>query len=314
MSTNTIDPLKSGPSAGPWKSEVVLYDHPNAQSVSVFDATLLEDDTLIVPIGVAWRGPFIGYDWFEVEDTLTLNLVSQDRGLSWQVHDGRVPEKRFQLADGSLFRMEWKGYESHPVAEQAAFEEAGFFVYPIPERKLFSVTGGFRTRVSSDGGKSWVEKDIPLPHRASLAGYGMATARHLADGTILMPQPAPQDPGLSHHPVPGQRAKLGADHHRRGRPARGGVRFPSTLGQRLGGAAPGRAGLRRGAGDRDPEAREGDRHHRGGEDQGSVHLPVRGQREDVDKTHQERDEGEHPAVAASPLRGAPVRVHGPVRP
>ena len=73
------------------------------------------------------------------------------------------------------------------MEEQNAFEKAGFVIYPVPERKLFSVTGGFRTRVSTDGGQTWIDKDILLPHRASLAGYGMATAKQLADGTILMP-------------------------------------------------------------------------------------------------------------------------------
>ncbi|OGG46154.1 MAG: hypothetical protein A3F84_26100 [Candidatus Handelsmanbacteria bacterium RIFCSPLOWO2_12_FULL_64_10] len=166
---------------------MVLYDHPNAQSVFVGDATLLEDDTLIVPLSVTWRGPFIGYDWYEVKDALHLNLISRDRGISWQVHDGPVPEKSFQLSDGALFRVWWKGYESYPVDRQTEFEKAGHFVYPVPEQKMFSVTGGFRAGVSRDSGRTWSEWDVVLPHRASLAGYGMATAKRLSDGTILMP-------------------------------------------------------------------------------------------------------------------------------
>jgi hypothetical protein len=57
----------------------------------------------------------------------------------------------------------------------------------ISEKSAFATTGGFQVEVSRDQGKSWHAKEIALPHRAFLAGYGMHNARMLSDGTILMP-------------------------------------------------------------------------------------------------------------------------------
>lgn len=172
---------------GPWKVQITLYDHPNAANASTDDATLLEEDALIVPISVTWRSAFTGYDWYEVEDALHLNLISRDRGISWQVYGGSVPERSLELRDGSLLRVKWLGYRQHPIEELARWEAAGYWIYMIPEKKLFATTGGFLVEVSRDKGRTWQPRPINLPHRAFLAGYGMHTARILSDGTILMP-------------------------------------------------------------------------------------------------------------------------------
>jgi len=57
----------------------------------------------------------------------------------------------------------------------------------VPEKNLFSTTGPFQLEVSRDNGKTWIAREIKLPHRAFLAGYGMATAKMLSNGTLLMP-------------------------------------------------------------------------------------------------------------------------------
>lgn len=207
LGTSATDPDPLAGAKGPWKVEVVLYDHPMAGSVAVGDATLLEDDTLIVPISVAWRGPFVGHDWYEVEDALRLHLVSRDRGMSWEAHPkpgqgdrrhadenghlqdllGRGFVKSFKLKDGMRLRISWLGYQQHPMEELARWEEAGYWIYLIPERELFATTGGFVVETSTDDGRTWRSREIDLPHLAFLAGYGMATARMLSDGTIIMP-------------------------------------------------------------------------------------------------------------------------------
>jgi len=172
---------------GPWKVEITLYDNPNASSIGVADCTLLADDTIIVPISVTWRGRFHGYDWYSPKDTMNLNLVSRDRGLSWQVWDKPIPPRAFHLRDRSWLRIRWLGYQPHPMSELPQWERAGYWVYMVPEKQAFSTTGGFVVERSRDQGKTWQSAEIKLPHRAFLAGYGMTTARMLSDGTILMP-------------------------------------------------------------------------------------------------------------------------------
>ena len=189
--SSAADPLAGSP--GPWKVAVVLYDHPKAANVSVGDATLLPDDTLFVPLAVAWRDSaeafahVRGYDWYEAADTLRLTLFSRDRGLSWNVHKDPPPQRSLRARDGTLVRLRWLGYQHHPLEEQARWERAGYWLYLIPEKRLFATTGDFVVESSHDGGHSWSSRKMELPHRAFLAGYGMATARLLSDGTILMP-------------------------------------------------------------------------------------------------------------------------------
>ena len=179
------DPLKGRP--GPWKAEVALYNHPNAGSACTDDAVLLDDDTLIVPVVVTWRSDFMGYDWYQVGDSLRLNLISRDRGISWQPYPGPIPKTGFRTKDGSLVRVNWLGYQQHPIQEQAQWEKKGYWLYMIPEKKSFATTGAFQLEVSRDDGQTWQSRDIALPHRAFLAGYGMHSAKMLSDGTILMP-------------------------------------------------------------------------------------------------------------------------------
>ncbi len=174
--------------AAAWKIEVVMYDNPQGTNVGVSDATLLEDDTIFVPVNVGWRNTFTGYDWYSPDGRLRLLLVSRDRGLSWQVHEGHPPpERTMKLPDGKLARIRWLGYQQHQPSERPALERAGVWLYHVPEKNLYSSTGRFMFDVSSDGGKTWKSTELKLPHRAFLAGYGMATAKVLSNGTILMP-------------------------------------------------------------------------------------------------------------------------------
>jgi hypothetical protein len=173
---------------GPWKMEITLYDHPDSERMAVGDATLLEDDMLVVPLTWWPRTGVQRYEWIEEGDGVSLTLVSRDRGLSWQIYDGpAIPEKSFRLADGRLFRIRWKAYEPHPNSDRDAFVRRDYYLYELPEKKMFSVTLGFEKQTSNDGGKNWQTTDIAIPHQAEINGYGMSTARMLSDGTILMP-------------------------------------------------------------------------------------------------------------------------------
>lgn len=123
----------------PWKFEVVMYDHPQGASVAVSDAQLLDDDTLVVPIDVYWKNTFVGYDWYSPPSALRLQLISQDRGLSWSVYKGQpLPEKNFRMKDGSQIRIKWLGYQQHPIKEKAQWETRGYWLYLVPEKNLFS--------------------------------------------------------------------------------------------------------------------------------------------------------------------------------
>ncbi|MBI4557212.1 MAG: exo-alpha-sialidase [Candidatus Hydrogenedentes bacterium] len=181
----TEDPFFGVP--GPWNARVVLYDNTRAGSVTPGDAVVLEDDTVIMPLNITWRGPFMGYDWYRKDNTLQINVASRDRGISWQVYPNDIPKQGFRLRDGALLRIVWLGYQPHPNEEKEKWEKAGYLLYDIPEKKSFSVTGPFQVEISCDDGKTWEAQDIQLPHRAFLAGYSMHTARQLSDGTVLLP-------------------------------------------------------------------------------------------------------------------------------
>jgi hypothetical protein len=168
--------------------EITLYDNPDSERMYVGDATLLPHDVLVVPITWWPRSNVQRYEWIEEGDAISLTLISRDRGLSWQIYDGPpLPEKEFKLKDGSLLRLRWKGYEQHPNSEREKYLRADYYFYEITEKGMFAITLGFDKQVSRDGGKTWQTDDVQIPRQAEINGYGMATAKMLSDGTILMP-------------------------------------------------------------------------------------------------------------------------------
>ena len=183
-------PLGTDSAQGPWKVEITLYDNPDAGRMYVGDATLLAKDALIVPITWWPRADVPRYEWYEEGDAVSLNLISRDRGLSWRIYEGpSPPEKALTLKDGSLLRIAPKPgyYGQHPNSERDKYVQQDYYLYEIPEKKMFAITLGFEKHVSTDRGKTWHASDLVLPHQAEINGYGMATAKMLSDGTVLMP-------------------------------------------------------------------------------------------------------------------------------
>jgi hypothetical protein len=186
----TAPAMRADSARGPWKVEITLYDNPAAARMYVGDATLLPRDVLVVPVTWWPRADVPRYEWYEEGDAVSFNLISRDRGLSWQICDGPpLPEKAFRRRDGSRLRITPKPgyYGQHPNSERAKYVAMDYYLYPIPEKDMFAITLGFDTHVSTDGGQTWKTSDLILPHQADINGYGMATAKRLSDGTLLMP-------------------------------------------------------------------------------------------------------------------------------
>ena len=71
------------------------------------------------------------------------------------MHKAPPPQKSLRARDGTLVRLRWLGYQHHPLEEQARWERAGYWLYLIPEKRLFATTGDFVVESSHDGGGTW---------------------------------------------------------------------------------------------------------------------------------------------------------------
>ena len=148
--------------------EITLYDNPDSARMYVGDATVLPHDALVIPVTWWPRTGAPRYEWYEEGDAVSFNLISRDRGLSWRIYDGPpVPERAFRLKDGSLLRVRYKEgyYEQHPDSEREQYIKEDYYLYEIPEKKMFAITKGMETQTSSDGGKTWVTRDLVLRTR-----------------------------------------------------------------------------------------------------------------------------------------------------
>lgn len=120
---------------------------------------------------------------FDTPSATRVALVSNDGGKVWR-EGVPLPAKPFWAPNGRLISVNCKWHQYYADSARARLQQQGYAVAEVQPGTVAICAGAYQTW-SSDGGRTWDQKDIQLPFMASIA-CGMNTLQ-LADGTIIIP-------------------------------------------------------------------------------------------------------------------------------
>ena len=170
----------------PWKYDIEVISSSRYQ-VANHQTWCDEDDRIWTRLSADFGE---NTDAFQERQAI-LNLVSEDRGVTWRIFDGPWPgprDDRSIMPDGMIVETGTHYWVRHPRTEIRSLSEQGWYVWDLgPDLGYCAVLGTMWVRRSIDGGASW--EAFPVHEQfgffARLAVNSPPRQRLLDDGTIV---------------------------------------------------------------------------------------------------------------------------------
>ena len=176
----------------PWKYDVDILQNEvyNAGFPQSFDAFHVDKNGhLWIRVDLRWRDEEYQTSDAYVPRGREATLISKDMGLTWELTEESwpgSPTDRTVFPDGTILETGTRGYLRFPRSEKERLEKEGYLVKDSPHDGFCTIFYNMWMRRSTDGGKTWVKKQIhpQFGFFAYLIHFGQHAL--LDDGTLIV--------------------------------------------------------------------------------------------------------------------------------